>query len=186
MGPGDGGAAVADRGEAAADVDVAGAVDGEGVTDRATTLELMDGRMATHTFYACRRERDRVRVTAEYRERLVRYYGLDQPLHIQYVKWLWSFIRGDFGYSFEYDLPVNAVVGDLGGNRERILAALAAARFVASVRSAEHRGPHGDRDALVDVETSRRLAAAMKGVCAAAATLLISPSSSTSGGLWSK
>lgn len=33
-------------------------------------------------------------------------FGLDQPLHIQYVKWLWNVMRGDFGYSFAYQVPV--------------------------------------------------------------------------------
>ena len=36
--------------------------------------------------------------------------GLDQPLHIQYVKWLWSFIRGDFGYSFGLQQPIGQVL----------------------------------------------------------------------------
>jgi peptide/nickel transport system permease protein len=36
--------------------------------------------------------------------------GLDQPLHIQYVKWLWSFIRGDFGYSFGLQQPIGDVL----------------------------------------------------------------------------
>lgn len=39
-------------------------------------------------------------------------YGLDQPLHIQYLRWVGGMLRGDFGYSFEYNLPVNDVVGD--------------------------------------------------------------------------
>src|SRR4051794_28341394 len=32
--------------------------------------------------------------------------GLDQPLHIQYFKWLWNFIPGDFGYSFGMQQPI--------------------------------------------------------------------------------
>jgi peptide/nickel transport system permease protein len=39
-------------------------------------------------------------------------YGLDQPLPIQYLQWVGGFFRGDFGYSFEYGLPVADVVGD--------------------------------------------------------------------------
>lgn len=39
-------------------------------------------------------------------------YGLDRPLHEQYFHWLTGMFRGDFGYSFEYDLPVTEVVGD--------------------------------------------------------------------------
>lgn len=33
-------------------------------------------------------------------------FGLDQPLHIQYLKWFSSIIRGDFGYSFQFQVPV--------------------------------------------------------------------------------
>lgn len=39
-------------------------------------------------------------------------YGLDKPPLEQYVNWLWGMLHGDFGYSFEYDLPVSQVVGD--------------------------------------------------------------------------
>ncbi len=39
-------------------------------------------------------------------------YGLDQPLPLQYWYWLTGMLQGDFGYSFEYNLPVSEVVGD--------------------------------------------------------------------------
>ena len=39
-------------------------------------------------------------------------YGLDRPVHEQYVLWVWGLLQGDLGYSFEYQLPVNQVVGD--------------------------------------------------------------------------
>ena len=39
-------------------------------------------------------------------------YGLDKPLPHQYWYWLTGMLQGDFGYSFEYDLPVTEVVGD--------------------------------------------------------------------------
>jgi peptide/nickel transport system permease protein len=45
-------------------------------------------------------------------EYLRRVYGLDKPWWQQYVVWLGGLLRGDLGYSFEYDMPVNAVVGD--------------------------------------------------------------------------
>lgn len=40
------------------------------------------------------------------------HYGLDKPIYQQYFYWLIGMLQGDFGYSFEYDLPVNDVVGD--------------------------------------------------------------------------
>ena len=39
-------------------------------------------------------------------------YGLDRPLFEQYFVWLTGMLQGDFGYSFEYNLPVTKVVGD--------------------------------------------------------------------------
>ena len=39
-------------------------------------------------------------------------YGLDKPMWEQYLYWLFGMVQGDFGYSFEYDLPVSDVVGD--------------------------------------------------------------------------
>ena len=39
-------------------------------------------------------------------------YGLDKPIHLQYLHWVWGMLHGDFGYSFEYNLPVTDLVGD--------------------------------------------------------------------------
>jgi peptide/nickel transport system permease protein len=39
-------------------------------------------------------------------------YGLDKPMVQQYWYWLTGMLQADFGYSFEYDLPVTEVVGD--------------------------------------------------------------------------
>lgn len=37
--------------------------------------------------------------------------GLDDPVPVQYIKWLTSAIRGDFGYSFNTNEPVSTVIG---------------------------------------------------------------------------
>jgi peptide/nickel transport system permease protein len=39
-------------------------------------------------------------------------YGLDKPFLEQYAVWVFNLVQGDLGYSFEYNLPVNDVVGD--------------------------------------------------------------------------
>ncbi len=39
-------------------------------------------------------------------------YGLDEPFLLQYFTWATGMLHGDFGYSFEYGLPVTDVVGD--------------------------------------------------------------------------
>jgi peptide/nickel transport system permease protein len=43
-------------------------------------------------------------------EQLRRNLGLDQPLHIQYVRWMMSFFTGDFGYSFAQSRPVRDIL----------------------------------------------------------------------------
>lgn len=45
-------------------------------------------------------------------EFLRREYGFDRPILEQYVLWVWNMLHGDFGYSFEFRLPVSEVVGD--------------------------------------------------------------------------
>jgi len=45
-------------------------------------------------------------------EFLRKQYGLDQPLWTQYWMWLSGLFRGDLGYSFEYDRPVSAMIGE--------------------------------------------------------------------------
>ena len=43
---------------------------------------------------------------------LEKEYGFDRPLWEQYLRWVGGLLRGDLGYSFAYNLPVNKVVGD--------------------------------------------------------------------------
>ncbi len=45
-------------------------------------------------------------------EFLRQHYGLDRPMWEQYLWWVAGLLQGDMGYSFEYNLPVNQVVGD--------------------------------------------------------------------------
>src|SRR3954447_26276563 len=40
------------------------------------------------------------------------YYGLDKPLIEQYLRWAGGMLVGDFGYSFEFNMPVTRVIGD--------------------------------------------------------------------------
>ncbi|NLT45135.1 MAG: ABC transporter permease, partial [Thermotogaceae bacterium] len=37
--------------------------------------------------------------TPDAAERLIRKYGLDEPMPVQYIKWLGNILQGDFGYS---------------------------------------------------------------------------------------
>jgi peptide/nickel transport system permease protein len=38
--------------------------------------------------------------------------GLDQPIHVQYLKWMGRIIQGDFGQAMEWRRPVTEVIGD--------------------------------------------------------------------------
>jgi AraC-like DNA-binding protein len=37
-------------------------------------------------------------------------YGFDQPMPVRYLRWVGGMLHGDFGYSFEYRMPVSEVV----------------------------------------------------------------------------
>ncbi len=42
-------------------------------------------------------------------------YGLGDPIHIQYLKWIGGFLRGDLGYSYSFNEPANSLIlGRLG------------------------------------------------------------------------
>lgn len=52
-------------------------------------------------------------VSPEVIEQMRRNLGLDQPLHIQYWKWLTSFLSGDFGYSFGQMRPIGEILPEV-------------------------------------------------------------------------
>ena len=78
-------------------------------------------------------------------------WGLDQPLHIQYIRWMENVLRGDFGLSLEYQRPNNELIGE----RLVLTEALALLAFVltwllaipAGIISATH--PHSWIDYLL-------------------------------------
>ena len=81
-------------------------------------------------------------VPPEVLETMRRNLGLDEPLHVQYLKWLAAFFTGDFGYSFSQHRPVAAAIGEalpntllLGGTSLLLIFALGcAAGVVQAVR----------------------------------------------------
>jgi len=45
--------------------------------------------------------------------RLTAQYGLDKSIHTRYFMWIWNIIRyGNFGRSFQWDMPVSEVIGE--------------------------------------------------------------------------
>ncbi len=51
-------------------------------------------------------------VTQEEAENLRIQYGLNQPIYVQYAKWMWLVLHGNFGMSMEWKRPVTQVIGD--------------------------------------------------------------------------
>lgn len=43
---------------------------------------------------------------------LAQQYGLDQPMYVQYFKWITNVLQGDFGTSFEWNQPVSTLLAD--------------------------------------------------------------------------
>jgi peptide/nickel transport system permease protein len=39
-------------------------------------------------------------------------YGLNQPIYVQYIKWISKAVRGDFGRSLEWGVPVSTMIWD--------------------------------------------------------------------------
>ncbi len=49
-------------------------------------------------------------IPPEVRDNIRRSLGLDEPVHIRYVKWLFAALQGDFGYSFNSKVPVTELI----------------------------------------------------------------------------
>ncbi|HZY41600.1 MAG TPA: ABC transporter permease [Anaerolineae bacterium] len=43
---------------------------------------------------------------------LKQQFGLDQPIHVQYLRWMENLLRGDLGLSLEYQRPNNELIGE--------------------------------------------------------------------------
>ena len=60
---------------------------------------------------------DRVeKMSPEERQWAEERLGLNDPSHVQYIRWLENALRGDFGISFKYKTDVMAVIGGRLGN----------------------------------------------------------------------
>ncbi len=88
-------------------------------------------------------------VSPEMVARVERYYGLDQPLHIQYARYMGHLLRGDLGYSISRKTPVGSVLGPAIGNTAILAGAglvlAAVAGIVGGFAAAFHAGSPVDR-----------------------------------------
>ena len=49
-------------------------------------------------------------------ERMRTEFGLDQPFHLQYFKWLGQIVQGNFGYSFAQRRPATSLIAERAVN----------------------------------------------------------------------
>ncbi|MEG0156856.1 MAG: ABC transporter permease [Anaerovoracaceae bacterium] len=56
------------------------------------------------------------RMSTEQKEAAKERLGLDEPIPVQYVKWMKSAAHGDFGISYKYKQPVSEVIGEVWFN----------------------------------------------------------------------
>jgi peptide/nickel transport system permease protein len=64
------------------------------------------------TAYAAQLASQGENTNTEALEQLRARYGLGDPFHIQYFKWVSNMLRGDFGHSLEWNRPVADLIGD--------------------------------------------------------------------------
>jgi len=64
------------------------------------------------TSYIVQLESTGAHVTEEQVASLKKRYGLDLPIYLQYFKWLWNLLQGDFGRSFQWNRPVSELLAE--------------------------------------------------------------------------
>lgn len=73
-------------------------------------IQLPPGDFAT-TYVAAQAAQGDSSSAQEVLAQLRKSYGLDQPMYIQYSKWMWGILtRGDFGIAFEFHQPVSSLI----------------------------------------------------------------------------
>ena len=73
-------------------------------------IQLPEGDFVSS--YASQLARQGEEVNADDLANLRRRFGLDRPMHVQYLLWLGNIVTGDFGYSFQFNRPVSALIGE--------------------------------------------------------------------------
>ena len=62
--------------------------------------------------YIARMQSSGSEVDLEMADNLRRNYGLDKPIYVQYLIWFSGVIRGDFGWSFDFQEPVSGLINE--------------------------------------------------------------------------
>ena len=72
-------------------------------------IQLPKGDYVTSEMIALQMEGENV--TDEELENLRIFFGLDKPVHMQYLSWIGNMMRGSLGYSYAQRTPVNDILG---------------------------------------------------------------------------
>jgi peptide/nickel transport system permease protein len=78
-----------------------------------TLIQLPPGDFLTS--YAANLTAMGERVSEEQLQQLRDAYGLGQPVYVQYAKWIWNMLHGDFGRSMEWEVPVETLIWESMG-----------------------------------------------------------------------
>jgi peptide/nickel transport system permease protein len=77
------------------------------------TIQLPPGDYVTQMIESMRNQTGGATWSTEFAEAMRERYGLNEPLHTQYLKWIGNIaLRGDFGYSFQNSEPAEKMIGD--------------------------------------------------------------------------
>jgi peptide/nickel transport system permease protein len=78
-----------------------------------TTIQLPPGDYVTQMLENMRNQSGGASWSPEFEAAMRDRYGLDEPLPVQYFKWISNIVlRGDFGYSFQYSEPAEKMILD--------------------------------------------------------------------------
>ncbi len=73
-------------------------------------IQLPPGDIITSTLESLRQQG--MEASDEQIRALKAQYHLDDPMVVQYLRWITSFVQGDMGYSIKYQQPVNTLIWD--------------------------------------------------------------------------
>ena len=75
-----------------------------------TIIQLPPGDYLTSVIGNLRRAG--IKVDEEQIRSLEVRYSLDLPVYAQYFRWMWNMLHGDFGKSFQWNMPVSELIGE--------------------------------------------------------------------------
>lgn len=75
------------------------------------TIQLPPGDYVTNMIESMRNQSGSTNWSPQFEEAMRERYGLNEPMPVQYGKWISNIVlRGDFGYSFQYNEPAEKMI----------------------------------------------------------------------------